>query len=263
MLRIKLSILVCLSLVFSVDQVSAQEGVGKLDGVEIVKRMAARYASAKSYQDTGVIQESSGRDKPVISEINSFKTFYTRPDNFRFEWEDRAGTLKGDRYIVWSDGKEVHSYSHLMGLEKEEDLGMAIAGATGISRGSAHTVSVLLMPESSGFRLSEMDRIELLREERFEDIDCYVVKGFHPFGFAIEMWIGKHDLLLRKILDHNKDGTFDIEIRREVILDGDIPATVFQFTPPGKVERLIGCLSVIVIPLGVAACMGIAKDNQT
>ena len=242
--------------VFLVAIVSAQKSGDAIDGVQIVKRMAARYASAKSYRDEGAVRSISRLKNGQTQEINTFRTFFVRPKKFRFEWNDVGGPQNGDLNIVWTGGDEVFSYSPLLGMEKEEDLDMAIAGATGISRGAAHSIPVLLFPDKSGFRVTEMNRITLTGEERFEGANCYVVKGFHPFGFAIELWIGKDDFLLRRILEHNDDGTVDEEIRRNISVDGAISDDSFRFTPPKPGERLIGCLSIAIIPIGLAVYFG-------
>lgn len=252
-------ILLCFSCLTTVSLAFGQQS--KLDGKQIVQKMAAQYVNAKSYQDTGVVHSISGSEKPVIKEINHFKTFFVRPKLFRFEWNDLESSGGKAWYIVWSDAKAVFSYSDLMGFEREEDLGMAIAGATGISRGAAHSVPVLLMPDESGFRLTEMDRITLLREEPFEGEECFIVRGFHPFGFPIDMWISKRDFLIRKHREHKDDGTFDEEIRRDIKINHEIPLATFQFTPPGKIERLIGCLSVILFPVSIAISLILSKSK--
>jgi hypothetical protein len=160
-----------------------------------------------------------------------------RPNKLRFEWEEaRSGDT--DFNILWSDGKDTFSYDVFPWVSKNEDLELGIAGATGISRGSSHTIPSLLMSELSGFRLTEMDRLSLLREEQFEGEDCFVVQGFHPFGFPIEMWISKNDFLLRKSRDQNHDGYWQEEIRRGVRINGDIAAEVFEYAPPSVTERI-------------------------
>ena len=73
-----------------------------------------------------------------------------------------------------------------------------------------------------------------LGEERFEGEDCYVVRGAHPHHFNITMWIGKRDFLLRKTRKMNRDGSYAEEIRRGVILNGEIPPETFNYTPAAK-----------------------------
>lgn len=198
--------------------------------------MAVQYSTAKSYQDIGIVQSVSATEKDTIEEINSFKTFFARPKHLRFEWEDKSEYLPKSWHIVWSDGKDTFTYWDSGHFEKEEDIGMGLAGATGISQGAAHTIPTLLLKEVGGFRLTEMERITLLREEQFEGENCFVVRGFHPFGFPIDLWISKKDFLLRKEREQNDNGTFNEEIRRNIKLNEVIPLKTFQYTPPKKKE---------------------------
>jgi outer membrane lipoprotein-sorting protein len=220
------------------------------DADEIIRRMVSVYDKANSYQDVGIVQRSSASKPDVFNLVNSFKTFFVRPAHLRFQWAEIEFREPEESNIIWSDGTGVFSYSHLMGLEKEESISMAVAGATGISSGAAHTVTTLLIPDVSGFRITEMKGLTLLREENFEGTGCFVVRGYHPFGFPIDIWVGKNDFLLRRMRQRSgDDGEIEEEIRRDVKLDEAIPASVFQYTVPSKTERLIGCLSMVLIPL--------------
>jgi outer membrane lipoprotein-sorting protein len=242
-------LIVLVGSVLSTHPVPAQQK--PMDGNEVVRRMAVAYESAKSYQDEGIVQSSRSSKPESYELINSFKTYFVRPAQLRFQWNEAEPGRRTQAYIIWSDGKTVQSYSHLMGLEKEKSLSSAVAGATGISRGAAHTVSTLLLREVSGFRLTEMERLTLLRKEYFEGVDCFVVRGYHPFGFPIDIWIGKSDFLLRRMREQNDDGTVDEEIRRNVKLGEPIAEDVFQFTPPSTAERLVGCLSTFLLPIAI------------
>ena len=59
-----------------------------------------------------------------------------------------------------------------------ESLGMALAGATGVSGGSAHTVPALLMTERvGGRRLTELTDLISLEDDRLGDNTCYRFSG--------------------------------------------------------------------------------------
>lgn len=55
----------------------------------IVEKMAAQYANASSYQDTGVVMDVKGESAGQSETIIKFKTYFVRPHLFRFEWTDR------------------------------------------------------------------------------------------------------------------------------------------------------------------------------
>lgn len=196
---------------------------------EIIRTMAARYGALKSYQDSGVVEVQRTDAPPRRETDNFFKTHFTRPQKLRFEWFDYSSSFP-ERSIVWSDGQKTFtrpSYEPDK-IETEEDLSMGLAGATGVSRGAAHTVPVLLLPEEVvGFSLVELARLSLKGQERFEGEDCYVVEGYHPNGEAWTLWISKRDFLLRKVRTPDPDG-FKEEIRRDIIIDAEISEEVYR-----------------------------------
>ena len=202
----------------------------------IMKRMAQRYASCSSYQDTGVVQTTHNEANSARIERMPFKTYFARPRFFRFEWIDYFHWKDGRKSIVWCDGKDTYSYWEPDRYEKEEYLGLGIAGATGISRGAAHTIPRLLMAdEVSGFALTELTNLSLVGEELFEGVLCYRINGKHPFGDIYELWIGKRDYLLRKLREEstNKEYvTVKEEIHRNIKLNEAITSDIFNFKPP-------------------------------
>lgn len=215
----------------------------------IIEKMAAQYASASSYQDTGIIEEVRGEGAGQRETILEFKTFFARPHFFRFEWRDRPVRLGESLNVVWNDGKQTYCYYSWSdtGVEKKEDLSLGIAGATGVSRGSAHLIPVLLMGEVGGFRLTETSNVSLLGEEKLEGEDCYIVRGYHPHNFPMDMWIGKRDFLLRKVKEPNDDGTSQVDTRRDITVNGKIPAEIFNYTPPPPKPRPKTCFPAIAL----------------
>lgn len=233
-MKLKRTVVLSLALIalFTVGEALAQDR--QLTGSEVVQKMAEQYANAKSYQDEGVVQNvKPGSSAPEIEPVNSFKTYFVRPDKIRFEWVEKNFYGKTEQYIIWSDGEGVFS-DYPFGSEKAESIGMAVAGATGISRGAAHLIPVLLNIGVNGFRVTKMENLSLLREEEVEGEICFVVRGDHPFGFPIDLWISKKDFLLRKQREKNDDGSFDEDIRRNVKLNGQIPVEAFRHSPSKK-----------------------------
>lgn len=207
----------------------------------IVEKMAAQYANASSYQDTGTVMYIKGEAIDQSKTVIRFKTYFVRPHFFRFEWMETS-IVASDKSlsVIWNDGKQTYEYYSWddPAVEKEEDLSLGIAGATGISRGSAHTIPALLMKGISGIRLTEMTNLSILGEESFEGEDCYIVRGYHPFNFPIDVWISKRDFLLRKTKEPNDDDrSYEVEIHRDVKLNRKIPPELFKFIPPPLKSR--------------------------
>jgi outer membrane lipoprotein-sorting protein len=196
----------------------------------ILKQMTERYTALSSYEDSGVVESVS--DGPLTRRDTNigFKTYFTRPNKLRFEWLDYSSPLTLDRNMIWSDGqKSFKVYSFDPGRTETEDISMAVAGATGISRGSARTLYALLISDQIwGFSLTELTKLSLKGEEVFEGEECYVLEGYHPNGEPWKLWISKRDSLLRKLKTPTTNGEFIEEIRRGIKVNGKVAETIYQ-----------------------------------
>lgn len=215
---------------------SALEGqTRKLKPETILKKSADRYATYSSYQDEGVVittyhEATGGR----IDKL-SFKLFFSRPNRFRFEWLDYYLQESGLLKVVWSDGADAFVYWEPDRYEKKESLELIIAGATGISGGSAYTIPRLLIPAIEGWALTELTKTVLVGEEIFEGEVCYRIKGFDSGDDLTEIWISKTDFLIRKVTTHSTFETFSTvedEIHRNIKTNQPIAKTIFAFKPP-------------------------------
>ncbi len=126
----------------------AEEPAG-LTAREILDRMEKTYGNCKSYSDSGVVKTVYISAEGKRTRERPFITAFVRPDRFRFEYrKDEEGDPKREtRYIVWRNGQEVETWWDVRpGFAKPESLNMALAGATGVSGGSAHRIPALLLP---------------------------------------------------------------------------------------------------------------------
>ena len=191
--------------------------------------MADRYLAATSYQDVGFVQlRSSDSSSAKIKVLNSFSTFFARPEFYRFQWRSNDENDKGWK-VIWTGGDFFSTLDENGDREIELNRGMTIARASAVTRGASQTVATLLSGTVRGFRVSEMSQLSLLRQEKFDGENCYVVRGRHPLGFAIDVWISKNDFLIRKIRQTNGDGSFQEEIRRNIKFDVPIAPEIFQY----------------------------------
>jgi outer membrane lipoprotein-sorting protein len=200
----------------------------------IIKKMAAQYAAASSYQDEGVVEDFDNRESRKRSRDISFKTYFIRPLLFRFTWVDHASEAAAGRTsVIWSDGEKVYASYYFAPEEEIVSLRRAIAGATGVSYGAAQTISRMLMEDVAGYSLAELKKLSLLGQEKFEEEECYVIRGYDPSGYLNELWIGKRDYLLRKYRTTWANGAISEEIHRNIKLNSKIPIEVFT-SPPTK-----------------------------
>ena len=196
----------------------------------IIKNMAERYVALSSYEDTGVVETVSEGSFPRRNTDVGFKTYFTRPNKLRFEWLDYSPLSTAERNVIWSDGTKVFSFYSFEPerIETKEDVSFAVAGATGVSRGSAHTIPELLMSEVGGFSVTELAKLSLKRKEMFEGEECYVVEGYHPNGEAWQLWISKNNFLLRKLRNPTTNGQLEEQILRDIKVDGKIPDAIYH-----------------------------------
>jgi outer membrane lipoprotein-sorting protein len=208
----------------------------------ILQKSGDKYAAVSSYQDSGTVEVTSNGEQKPTKRVH-FKTYFMRPDLFRFEWiDDSTGELTNN--IIWLNGKEVSVYQAPNVLKRGEALGLV--AATVQSEGAAQSIPRLLT-HVGGFALTELDELSLEREEQFDGAPCYVIKGKHqvptttyaPYPkvqstgkeelATIELWIDKTDYVIRKIRTTiTIDSTVQEEIHRDIKLDEKIPNANFE-----------------------------------
>lgn len=162
-----------------------------------------RYRTLEVYGDSGT-SKSLDRKYPRVC---NFETQYQRPGLFRFAFECPHPS-PGRRYlfskcVIGHDGTAPYFFSQYYSgpadIEQSESLEMAVAGATGISMGTAHTIGALLFADVGGFSLLHMKRIRFRRYRMIQGVPCVCVSGLHPRGGRYSAWFGAEDMLLRRL----------------------------------------------------------------
>src|SRR5262245_54578520 len=145
---------------------------------QILAAMAQAYERCATYRDSGHVATLFLNPDGTLSHtsLQPFRTAFVRPDRYRFEYND-----EGSRCIIWADGQDVLRWWDVdPGVKRPESLGLALAGATGVSGGSAHTVPALLMPEEVGGRLlTDLADLVLLGEGQIGGAACYRIRAQH------------------------------------------------------------------------------------
>lgn len=216
---------------------SAGKGEHQLTGKQIIDKMAHAYSSCKSYYDEGVVTTVFHDKRGRRTEKLSFTTAFARPDRFRFEFREfRNGGQEYEQYIVWRDGESVRTWWSIQpGIENETSLGMAIAGATGVSGGSAYTIPSLLLPDEIGGRgLTDLTRLEVLDDEDVNAVPCSKIQGRERSGDVNTLWVEKGSYLVRKIAEQHSFSDFWTETTTTYNpqFDVDILPAQLEFNPP-------------------------------
>jgi outer membrane lipoprotein-sorting protein len=193
------------------------------------------YSRMTSYQDEGLLTVTFDGPTGGTIEKMPFKTFFKRPNLFRFEWTDYGIRKTGRMHMIWFNGKEAFTYWEPDRYEKADRFSLAVAGATGITYRAVNTVSDLLLPDELGSSsLKRLTKISLLGEEVFDGARCYRIHGVE-MDQTIELLVGKTDFFIRKLRRESKQGdeiTIREEVRRNIKVNQPIPDVVFNYNPP-------------------------------
>jgi peroxiredoxin len=164
---------------------------------EVLDTAAKTYANAASYADRGthttVFRSSAGRWTRVLT----FATAFARTGDYRFEFYSEGDPSKF--YVAWRDGLGVHARSSTRPDEKQvSSLMLAIAAATGISSGTAHTIPNLLMPgEIGGRSLTWLRDLELDPHAAF--VDGHTCWKLSSASERTVLWVDRETHLVRRI----------------------------------------------------------------
>ena len=201
----------------------------------VLAKMAETYAGLRSYQDKGSVRyDILGAQQEV-----TFKTAFVRPNRFRFEWTSHHPfaplRFVKTRSVVRSDGATAYTWNKFYLKDaterQDESLSMAVAGATGVSSGSAHTIATLLIPDlwkegSFGSSVAELGSPNVAGMETIDGVDCFRISGTRR-GERTDLWIGRNDYLLRK-MEYLLKGNKNVEQRQSIVVNQDVPLTLFS-----------------------------------
>lgn len=202
---------------------------------EILGRMAAVYASCKSYRDTGVVKtvyiskRSHATEKP-------FSTAFVRPDRFRFEYRERRKGQREDRYIIWSRGGKVRRWWDVTPeAEEPESLSAALAAAAGVSSGASRTIPALLLSSVKGRRLTDLAEARRIADAKLDEADCFRVEGRDNRALAT-VWIDQKTFLVKRIDTQVKFADFRTEetTTYDSAVDEPIADKTLEFDPPER-----------------------------
>jgi hypothetical protein len=172
---------------------------------QLLEEVVKTYASMESYSDVGSVTQQVHPGDPVLR--MEFSTLYKRPNLFRFEFSrpHPYPPLRHlvTRHVVGYDG--FGAYTLQRGHESEptlqtrDDLSHAVAGATGVSSGSAHNIGRLLLQEVTGLSILDLVDPQFGAEMEIAGAPCYSISAKLPKGGERELCIERGTLLVRRV----------------------------------------------------------------
>lgn len=244
----------CLFLLSSATPLAAQDNAthDALTAEQILQSMAQTYANCRSYYDSGMVKMIFFMADGERTSEKPFTTAFVRPDRFRFEYTEQLADGRESRYIVWQSGPLVQIWWSIESDEfldaLDSSLASALAGGTGISGGSAHTVPALLLPdEIRGWRLMDMTEARRIEDAKLDEggcevtvssgqgDDCYRIQGQHADS-PIILWIEKKTFLVRRIDREHQFEDFRTEMTTTYspVIDGEITEGMLEFGAPDE-----------------------------
>lgn len=209
---------------------TAQESPAPNPAEKILQEMLAAYSSAESYSDQSTAFYRGLDGTPGLA-VN-FRVWFARPDKFRVDAESRPpGRTAARREVMWSDGQKTRAWATSLAVKNLPRVQLVGSGLFGTY--AYHVPSLLKEAYGARRRIHELAEAQLAGEEEFEGVACHRITGKFE-GDPYELWIGKADHLVRKIVARYRDHELE-EIHREIALNQPIPPDVFDFAPEEEV----------------------------
>lgn len=213
--------------VFIASVVRAQEAP---TAESILQEMEQTYAGLRSYSDTTTV-DFRGPDGGPGPHVD-FKIWLSRPKFVRLDASTRQ--KEGGpafREVMWCDGDDARSWSSAKPVVTREKIQLAGSKVFG---SYAYHVPTLLEASYGGVkRIHQLESPSLLEDEAVEGVDCHHVKGAFQ-GDPYELWIGKDDHLVRKLVANYK-GYLMEETHRDIVTNQPMDMRVFHFAPEEEV----------------------------
>ena len=183
---------------------------------DILIEMGKAYRSFESYSDLGRMKTiwEAGTDRERVTELR-FSTYFRRPHFFRFEWSKHwlGSKLTEEVNVIWCDGKNAYKkYSYDKKPIRTNGLGMAVAGATGVSSGTAHSIIALLIEDIGGYTFNDLENPSFRGSGLVDGEECYLVHGGELR--STDIWISKQRSIILRI---DEDYTIKSQKQKGVI----------------------------------------------
>lgn len=207
----------------------AQTVEGPAAAEALLKRMEAAYRALASYSDVTAVKyrNPDGTERSTVE----FKVWFARPARFRADAQTtRPDGSPAKREVMWTDGQNARSWATGKAVTNLTKIQLAGSGMFGTY---AYHIPTLLEPGYAGKkRLHELGSPSLVGEEDVEGTECYRIQG-QFFTDPYELWLGKRDLLVRKLVASYAGNQME-EVHRSVEVNTPIAGELFKFAPENE-----------------------------
>lgn len=192
----------------------------------ILQQMESTYVKTRSYRDTSSAQfrNPDGSEGARVD----YKIWFSRPRFFRIDATTlKEAGAKPTREVMWFDGEMARMWSTTSPVVTRTKI--QLAGSKMFGTYAYHIPTLLETSYAGPRRLHQLGSPTLAGEETVDGIECHRIRG-DWLGDPYEIWIGKADHLVRKIVANYK-GYIMEELHREITVDQPMDMSVFRFAP--------------------------------
>jgi hypothetical protein len=170
----------------------------------------------------------------------TFNTVFSKPNLFRFEFASphpyKPLAHAVSTTICGFDGRSAYlwtkSYDQVARIEECESILMAVAGATGISSGSATNIAQLLFPDIGVEAFAALTDISWGDGEQVEENDCVEVRArLRDADVEMCLFIDEKQLLVRKFVTRF-DSFSSQDVRTNIRINHSVATK--RFNRPGN-----------------------------
>ncbi|HKS57631.1 MAG TPA: hypothetical protein VJS12_20200 [Steroidobacteraceae bacterium] len=193
------------------------------DGMDLLQRSMAVYSSLPTYTDSG----TAVREGPGLVDRWKFQTYFSRPLNFRFDFQGVTSQSAGltmdastQHVVLWMIEGELQSFNQQM--RSHNTIGRTGNQPGELSNASAYTAGTSVLVPSLLFSKSDLPgTIRQIREAAHAGLEsvnghrCHKIVGtaaqFYPTGRKtnvrqVTVWLDEQSLLVRKVFEDTPQG---------------------------------------------------------
>ena len=210
---------------------------------EIVNRMLEKYATCKSYEDSGYLENFTEGEDRSQAILVKFRTLYKVPFFFRFEWLERPfPTSQWNESVLGCDGEVAFTSWHKDGYKVRPTLKHAIAEMNMISYNSVAQISQHF-PDLDLLPVAFFDRhkeLMMIGKEDANGTECYCIGSTLKHPHDKFMWISCEDFSIRRVktyqfADRNFISDLIAEIKKTSGPDADVSHLEGDLAAPKRV----------------------------
>ena len=198
------------------------ECTSQLNGDEIFERMAQKYGDCGTYSDSGKIEATRG--------VMTFKTYFVRPNLFRFEFSHQSEET-GLSEFIWSDGNELFtSYNNDFNHLPCDNIPRLLDEIGTAAQEASYLVPMMLMPDYAGpAALINASPYVQIEHTSIADRSCHRIKSTNPeASYVADLLIDSLGYKLRRMIIEFKSGNKAEVIFGDVSFDRQISEDIFN-----------------------------------